>query len=60
MSSKISSLRILNGENGHLEKSLFETNGDILIISNFTLYADIKKVKYDFTKAGKSDIAKCL
>ncbi|QWA39369.1 D-aminoacyl-tRNA deacylase [Chryseobacterium sp. ZHDP1] len=50
----------MNGENGHLEKSLFETNGDILIISNFTLYADIKKVKYDFTKAGKSDIAKCL
>lgn len=41
--NKIINLRIFNDDNGIMNKSLLETNGSILSISQFTLYADIKK-----------------
>ncbi len=41
--NKIINLRIFNDENGNMNKSLKEVNGEILSISQFTLYGDIKK-----------------
>lgn len=40
LKDKISNLRIFEDENGKLNKSLMEVKGDILIISQFTLYGD--------------------
>lgn len=43
MINKVINLRIFNDENGVMNKSLLDVGGDILSISQFTLYADTKK-----------------
>lgn len=43
MIQKIINLRIFNDDNNVMNKSLFDINGSILSISQFTLYADTKK-----------------
>lgn len=40
---KIINLRIFDDENGVMNKSLLDVDGEILSISQFTLYADTKK-----------------
>ncbi len=43
MVNKICNLRIMDDENGVMNKNIIETKGNILSISQFTLYADTKK-----------------
>ncbi len=43
MVKKIVNLRIFDDENHIMNKSLLDVNGEILSISQFTLYADCKK-----------------
>lgn len=43
MVKKIINLRIMDDENGVMNKSILDTKGSILSISQFTLYADTKK-----------------
>ncbi len=43
MVHKILNLRIFDDENGVMNKSILDVNGEILSISQFTLYADSKK-----------------
>lgn len=43
MALKVSKLRIFMDENGKTNKSIFDVNGTILSISQFTLYADTSK-----------------
>ena len=43
MVKKILNLRIMDDDNGVMNKSILDCGGDILSISQFTLYADTKK-----------------
>lgn len=41
LARKISQMRLFKDENDKLNKSVLDTNGDILVVSNFTLMAEI-------------------
>ena len=58
--NKVINLRIFGNElNENFEKSLLDTKNQILIISQFTLYAETKKGRRpSFIESAKSDIAK--
>jgi D-tyrosyl-tRNA(Tyr) deacylase len=43
ISNKIVNLRIFEDENSHFNKSLRDVNGEVLIVSQFTLYGDCRK-----------------
>ncbi len=43
MLDKIINLRIFEKEDGKLDESLIDVNGDLLIVSQFTLYGDCSK-----------------
>jgi len=55
---KIVNLRIFDDENGVMNKSILETGGEILVISQFTLHASTKKGnRPSYIKAAQPDIA---
>lgn len=58
LSGKISRLRVFDDENGVMNKSLVDVNGEILLISQFTLHASTKKGnRPSYLKASKPEIA---
>lgn len=61
MVSKMTGLRIFEDENGKMNLSLKQVNGSLLLISQFTLYADCKKGnRPSFIGAGKPEMANRL
>lgn len=58
LSSKIVNLRVFNDENGIMNKSLLEVDGDVIVVSQFTLHAATKKGnRPSYIKAAKPDVA---
>jgi D-tyrosyl-tRNA(Tyr) deacylase len=58
LSAKIVNLRIFNDKNGVMNRSVKESEGDILLISQFTLYAATKKGnRPSYIRASKPEYA---
>ena len=58
LSNKIVNMRLFVDDQGVMNKSLREVNGDILLISQFTLHASTKKGnRPSYIKAARPDIA---
>lgn len=57
LADKICSLRVFEDENGKMNHSLEQVGGGILVVSQFTLYADTSSRRPGFTGAAKPDLA---
>lgn len=58
---KMIQLRIFEDENGKINKSLKDVNGELLLVSQFTLYADCRHGnRPGFTDAGNPELAREL
>lgn len=61
MVKKLCGMRIFEDENGKTNLGLSDVDGQLLLISQFTLYADCKKGnRPSFTKAGGPDMANSM
>jgi len=55
---KVSNLRIFNDAQDVMNKSLIDVDGDVLVVSQFTLHASTKKgSRPSYVKAAKSEVA---
>ena len=60
MADRIAGCRVFEDEQGKMNLSLSQVGGDILAVSQFTLYADLKSRRPGFTSAARPDIAEPL
>lgn len=58
LSRKVANLRIFNDDEGVMNKSLLEIDGDAIVVSQFTLHASTKKGnRPSYLKAAKPEIS---
>ena len=57
LAEKICNLRVFEDENGKMNLNLEQVGGALLVVSQFTLYADTSSRRPGFTGAAKPDLA---
>jgi D-tyrosyl-tRNA(Tyr) deacylase len=63
LAGKVARLRIFENEEGKFDRSLLDTGGEALVVSQFTLLADSRRQKGarpDFSKAARAEVAEPL
>lgn len=60
LSKEILRLQLFSDKNNKLTKTILETSGEILVVPQITLYANVKKGRIDFSRAEKPRRAKEL
>ncbi len=61
LANKISQLRVFSDEEGRMNRSILDINGNVLVVSQFTLYAKVKKGKRpSYIKAARPEQAVIL
>ena len=63
LAGRVARLRIFEGDDGKFDRSLLDTAGAALVVSNFTLIADSKRqrgTRPDFSKAARPEHAEPL
>lgn len=56
--SKVRTLRVFDDNEGQMNRSLLDVGGEVLVVSQFTLYADIRRGRRpSFTDAAPPDVA---
>lgn len=57
LAEKICNLRIFEDENGKMNRNLEQVGGSLLVVSQFTLYADTSSRRPGFSGAAKPELA---
>lgn len=57
LADKVCGLRVFEDENGKMNRNLEAVGGSLLVVSQFTLYADTKSRRPGFTAAAKPEQA---
>ena len=57
LADKICNLRVFEDENGKMNLSLEQVGGALLVVSQFTLYADTSSRRPGFSKAARPELA---
>ena len=57
LAEKICNLRVFEDENGKMNLDLATVGGSLLVVSQFTLYADTSSRRPGFSRAAKPDLA---
>ena len=60
LADKICNLRVFEDENGKMNRDLSQIGGSLLVVSQFTLYADTSSRRPGFSRAAKPDLAEPL
>lgn len=57
LADKVCGVRVFEDENGKMNLNLETAGGELLVVSQFTLFADLKSRRPGFSGAAKPDIA---
>ena len=57
LAEKVCNLRVFEDENGKMNRNLEQVGGSLLVVSQFTLYADTSSRRPGFSHAAKPDLA---
>ena len=57
MADRIAGLRVFEDEGGKMNRNLASVGGGVLLVSQFTLYADTRSRRPGFTAAARPDVA---
>ena len=60
LADKICKLRVFEDEQGKMNLNLAQVGGSVLVVSQFTLYADLSSRRPGFSHAAKPELAKPL
>lgn len=57
LADRVCGVRVFEDENGKMNLNLEKTGGELLVVSQFTLFADLKSRRPGFSGAAKPDVA---